>query len=165
MKEKQQGFGFLQTQVMGKDEWLTPPEIIKALGDFDLDPCAPVMRPWDTARQHYTIVDDGLIQAWVGRVWLNPPYGKHVWAWLDKLSRHKSGVALIFARTGTINFHREVFEKAKSIMFLEKHLHFYHVTGERAKHNSGADSCLVAYSDEDSECIKKSGLNGKFIYL
>lgn len=30
-----------------KDEWLTPPGIIKSLGEFDLDPCAPVKRPWD----------------------------------------------------------------------------------------------------------------------
>jgi hypothetical protein len=39
----------------GKDEWLTPPEIIKSLGEFDLDPCSPINRPWDTAKNHYTI--------------------------------------------------------------------------------------------------------------
>lgn len=44
----------------GHDEWLTPPEIIKALGAFDLDPCAPVVRPWGTAARHYTVQDDGL---------------------------------------------------------------------------------------------------------
>ena len=32
----------------GKDEWLTPPEIIKSLGEFDLDPCSPINRPWAT---------------------------------------------------------------------------------------------------------------------
>ena len=32
----------------GKDEWLTPPEIIKALGTFDLDPCASTTRSWPT---------------------------------------------------------------------------------------------------------------------
>jgi hypothetical protein len=37
-----------------KDEWLTPQFIVQALGAFDLDPCAPVNRPWDTARTHYT---------------------------------------------------------------------------------------------------------------
>ena len=26
------------------DEWYTPKEIIDALGEFDLDPCAPVKR-------------------------------------------------------------------------------------------------------------------------
>ena len=32
------------------DEWLTPPYIIKELGEFDLDPCSPHpdKRPWDT---------------------------------------------------------------------------------------------------------------------
>lgn len=30
-------------------EWLTPPDILRALGPFDLDPCAPVNRPWDMA--------------------------------------------------------------------------------------------------------------------
>ena len=28
-----------------KSEWLTPPEVIAALGEFDLDPCAPINRP------------------------------------------------------------------------------------------------------------------------
>lgn len=27
------------------DEWYTPKEIIDALGEFDLDPCAPVSPP------------------------------------------------------------------------------------------------------------------------
>lgn len=39
----------------GHDEWLTPPEILRALGAFDLDPCAPVVRPWETAAKHYTV--------------------------------------------------------------------------------------------------------------
>ena len=32
-----------------KDEWLTPPNILRALGAFDLDPCAPEKRPWEMA--------------------------------------------------------------------------------------------------------------------
>lgn len=57
----------------GHDEWLTPPEILRALGEFDLDPCAPVVRPWETAARHYTVQDDGLALPWEGRVWCNPP--------------------------------------------------------------------------------------------
>lgn len=30
----------------GTVEWLTPPEIIAALGPFDLDPCAPIEQPY-----------------------------------------------------------------------------------------------------------------------
>ena len=38
---------------IGKEEWLTPPDLVQLLGPFDLDPCAPVRRPWDTAAKHY----------------------------------------------------------------------------------------------------------------
>ena len=58
----------------GKNEWLTPPCLLDRLGEFDLDPCSPVNRPWDTARHHYTVEDDGLRQPWFGRVFCNPPY-------------------------------------------------------------------------------------------
>lgn len=48
------------------DVWFTPPEIIGAVGPFDLDPCTlpPERRPWDTARFHYSEIDDGLVQPW-----------------------------------------------------------------------------------------------------
>jgi hypothetical protein len=62
-----------------KDEWLTPPHIIKALGHFDLDPCAPhfTRRPRHTAGRHYSGFTgipeqeavDGLSAPWEGRVW------------------------------------------------------------------------------------------------
>ena len=55
---------------MKHDEWLTPPEILRPLGAFDLDPCAPIMRPWDTAAKHLNVNDDGLSQPWHGRVLL-----------------------------------------------------------------------------------------------
>ena len=41
-------------KTVGKDEWLTPPEITTDLGPFDLDPCSPIKRPWPTAENHYT---------------------------------------------------------------------------------------------------------------
>lgn len=50
VKQGHLGMGSHQSAAMLKDEWLTPPEIIKALGgpeSFDLDPCAPIKRPWD----------------------------------------------------------------------------------------------------------------------
>ena len=71
------------TNTENHDEWLTPPEIIKALGEFDLDPCSPVNRPWDTAKKHFTKFDDGLNKEWDGRVWVNPPYGRETFKWLE----------------------------------------------------------------------------------
>ena len=35
------------------DEWYTPREIIEALGEFDLDPCAPMHPLWPTAKIMY----------------------------------------------------------------------------------------------------------------
>ena len=95
----------------GKDEWLTPPEIIKALGEFDLDPCAPVKRPWPTAEKHYTIQDNGLLKPWQGRVWCNPPYNDAA-KWLARCAEHGNAIALVFARTETKMF----FEDRKSVV-------------------------------------------------
>jgi hypothetical protein len=156
------GFGYQQSQVMGKDEWLTPPELVKALGHFDLDPCSPVVRPWDTAASHYSVKDDGLTSPWHGRVWLNPPYGDQCWTWLNKLSQHKNGLALIFARTGASGFVREVWNKADSMLFISGRLYFYHVSGVRAKHNSGGDSVLISYDKENSEVLRTCGIKGAF---
>jgi hypothetical protein len=71
----ERGVGGRQSHRAGKSEWLTPPEIIAALGPFDLDPCAPVDRPWCTAATHYTIHDDGLQQPWWGFCFMNPRMG------------------------------------------------------------------------------------------
>ena len=57
------------TNTLNHDEWLTPPEIIKSLGIFDLDPCSPCNRPWDTAFKHYT-KEVYLNQKQMGALWL-----------------------------------------------------------------------------------------------
>ncbi len=86
----------------GKDEWLTPPDLIKSLGTFDLDPCAPIKRPWNTAKNHFTINDMGLMQNWHGRVWLNPPYGSETGNWLGKLKLHNEALAKAKSSNGLL---------------------------------------------------------------
>lgn len=149
----------------GSDEWLTPPEIVRALGGFDLDPCSPVNRPWPTAGKHYTIEDNGLALPWSGRVWLNPPYGQQTDAWLGRLAQHGRGTALIFARTETEMFFRSVWDKATACLFLRGRLTFYRVDGSRGPHNSGGPSVLVAYGGEDCIKLAHSGLKGRLVVL
>ena len=149
----------------GKMEWLTPPEIIKALGEFDLDPCAPVIRPWNTAKQHYTIEDDGLSKDWNGRIWCNPPYGKDAIRWVKKLSEHGNGICLLFARTETRLFFDYIWNKAHAILFLKGRLSFYNVDGTKGNSNAGAPSCLVAYNQENSKILWNTDLAGKYIKL
>jgi hypothetical protein len=150
---------------MGKDEWLTPPFVLTALGKFDLDPCSPIIRPWNTANSHFTINDNGLQQEWFGRVWCNPPYGLESVEWLRKLSQHVNGIALIFARTETKMFFDEVWDKATALLFLKGRLYFHHVNGEVAKANAGAPSVLIAYGEECAEILRSCKLPGKFIKL
>lgn len=156
-----------QSPVMLKDEWLTPPEIIKALGEFDLDPCAPhpSRRPWDTAKQHYSVEDSGLLSPWAGRVWCNPPYGLEAAHWLAKLAAHGNGIALIFARTETAMFFDHVWDKADALLFLRGRLHFHHVDGTRAAANAGAPSVLVAYGKSNAQVLASCGLPGRVVIL
>lgn len=147
--------------VAGTHTWLTPPEIVQALGSFDLDPCAaPEPRPWPTADRHITLPDDGLCAEWQGRVWCNPPFGSYTGQWLGRMAMHGNGIALAFARTDTTMFHSHVFRKADAVLFLAGRPHFHLPDGARAKGNSGGPICLIAYGRENVEALKRSGLNG-----
>jgi hypothetical protein len=162
---KRKGIGSHQSANMKKDEWLTPPEIIKALGEFTLDPCAPIVRPWETAEKHFTINDNGLEKEWKGRIWCNPPYGLEASKWLKKLTEHGNGIALIFARTETKMFFEWVWNNATAVKFIEGRLYFHHVDGSRAKANAGAPSVLIAYGNENAETLKNCEIKGKFLRL
>ena len=163
--ERLKGMGGHQSARMLKDEWLTPPNIIKGLGEFDLDPCSPIHRPWDTANHHYNILDDGLTKEWFGRVWLNPPYGREATKWLDKLATHGNGKALIFARTETDMFFEQVWKRADALLFFKGRLYFHHVNGDRARANAGAPSVLIAYGEENVKTLESVKEWGQFLRL
>ena len=148
----------------GKEEWLTPPEITTALGPFDLDPCSPVNRPWPTAAQHFTILDNGLIRPWRGMVWCNPPYGPKTGEWLARCAEHNNCIALVFARTETQAFQRHVFEKATALLFLAGRISFFHVSGKKGG-AAGAPSVLVAYGNEAATRLRRLNFKGKHINL
>jgi len=147
-----------QSARMKNDEWLTPPEIVKALGHFDLDPCAPIVRPWETAARHFTVEDDGLVQPWHGRVWCNPPFGREAVKWLRRMAAHGNGVALIPARTETAMFYETVWGAADAVLFMQGRPHFHYVDGRRAAANSGAPICLVAYGLDNVAGLVRSDL-------
>jgi Protein of unknown function (DUF3102)/DNA N-6-adenine-methyltransferase (Dam) len=105
-------------QVMGSSaspEWYTPPRIVErvveTLGEVDLDPSWHPESPVQ-ARVTYTVTDDGLAQRWGGRVYLNPPYGRAIDAWVAKLvEEYEAGtvseaIALVPARVDTEWFRR-----------------------------------------------------------
>lgn len=144
--------------------WLTPPEILAALGPFDLDPCAaPSPRPWPTAERHIELPECGLTAEWSGRVWCNPPFGDQTWLWLERMAGHGNGIALAFARTETVGFHRWVWGRASAVMFLKTRPHFHRPCGTRAKGNSGGPIVLIAYGENNAEALHASRLPGAVV--
>jgi len=151
----------------GHDEWLTPRHITDSLGPFDLDPCSPINRPWDTASKHLTKEDDGLSVDWHGVVWMNPPYGKETSKWMDRLKKHGNGMALIFARTETRCFFDHIWDSADALLFVKGRIPFCYVDGRQGK-PSGAPSVLIAYGQECSDRLlvaSCSTIPGKYIRL
>lgn len=142
---------------MKSADWLTPPEWIKALGPFDLDPACPQQMPWSTARSMY-FGSGGLEKEWHGRVWLNPPFGQQAAAWLRKLAAHGDGIALIPARTETAMFYESVWGKAHAVCFVRGRPHFHRPDGSRAPFNSGAPIALVAYGKGNAAALVRAGL-------
>ena len=157
--------GFAHDRTTGKEDWLTPPYILKALGAFDLDPCSPIDRPWDTARKHYTVMDDGLHKEWEGRVWLNPPYGNQTDRWMKKMAMHGNGIALVFARTETKTFFPWVWEYANAVLWIKGRLRFWTKEG-REGGSAGAPSVLIAYGRENAKILAGAEvIQGKFVKL
>lgn len=160
--------------------WLTPLEILRPLGTFDLDPCCPRWMPWRTAkamlsndldgaanREAFTsLVACGLRREWFGRVFLNPPYSaKACMEWLTKLADHGDGVALVASRTETEWFHKAIWERADAVLFLRGRVYYCRQDGSRADGNAGHGSALVAYGNSNVEALSRSGLEGYSVRL
>jgi hypothetical protein len=134
--------------------WFTPKEVVTALGPFDLDPCTQTFRPHDTATRH--ICEDagecGLAAEWSGRVWLNPPYGKTISRWLEKLAKHGNGIALVFSRTET-KWGQAMIEQADGVNFLKGRIAFIREDGQSST-NAANGSLLLAFGRENVEAIR-----------
>lgn len=148
----------------GSDRWLTPLWLIDALGAFDLDPCGAPGHA--TAAEVWTPeeVGDGLSLPWSGRVWMNPPYGNAMPAWLERMAEHGWGTTLIFARTETAAFQDFVWPYATAILFLRGRLTFLRPDFEEAEANAGAPSVLIAYGMDDAIALRDSGLAGRLVW-
>lgn len=148
-------------------EWLTPPEIIESIGPFSLDPCAHPQQPWNTADRMIAPPDDGLSHNWVGRVWLNPPFGSRSSAiWLKRMAEHGCGTALVAARTEVESwFVPYIWKSATAVLFIFGRLYYCRSDGTRANGNAGHGSALVAYGNVDAARLLESNIEGQFVYL
>lgn len=79
------------------------------------------------------------------------------------MAAHGDGVALAFARTETVGFHRWVWQEAAAVMFLKSRPHFYYPDGRRAAGNCGGPICLIAYGKRNADALRASGLPGAIV--
>lgn len=146
------------------DDYLTPPEIVQAVGPFDLDPCASSFqgwRPWETARESWTW--GGLERPWFGFVWLNPPFS-NAEPWLRQLGDHEpGGIALLLARLETDTWFKRVWSKYAGLFVLRGRPNFYYPWGERCPFNSGAPVVLVGYRDQALRRLATCKLDGHLV--
>lgn len=142
------------------NDWWTPPELVDALGRFDLDPCAGVgQKP--LAKNVYTLPQDGLLNPWNGRVYCNPPYGPHVGKWAEKMAEHCNGILLIFARVETRAW-RTIWTSADAILFPFRRITFQKPDGSQAKSGT-APSAFCAYGLDNIEALRHSGIEGALV--
>lgn len=152
-----------QNENIKNTTWFTPKGIIDKLGTFDLDPCTQKNRPYDTAKDHYCEgVVDGLQTEWFGRVWLNPPYGRNIGLWLDKLHKHGNGIALVFSRTETV-WAQSILNKANAVNFIKGRIAFIPDDLSQAKNTAANGNMLLAFGEANIEALYT--IEGKVLLL
>lgn len=88
-------------------EWATPQDLFDSLargfGPFDLDVCATPENA--KCPRFFTKADNGLLQTWEGKCWMNPPYGREIGLWVRNArfwgERGATVACLVPARTDT----------------------------------------------------------------
>jgi phage N-6-adenine-methyltransferase len=113
----------------GRD-WETPPEVFEPLHaefNFTLDACATA----ENAKlpRFYTEDDDGLTRDWSGeRVFMNPPYGREVYAWTRKAREEAARGALVVgllpASTDLAWWHEDVLAVGAEVRFRRGRVRF-----------------------------------------
>ena len=146
--------------VKDKNITLTPLDLISKLGQFDLDPCG--LQFHKTATKIISLPDDGLFENWVGRVWLNPPYSNPK-PFIEKLSKHGNGIALVLNSTDTVWFQEYGLKKANGMFLLKGRPKFTRMDMTDVSIMRGV--VLFAYGSENNELLKNCELVGRYVAL
>ncbi len=136
------------------EDWATPLDFFGPLNaefEFTLDPCCS---DWNRkCPQFFTKGDDGLSKPWAPhRVFMNPPYGHAIAAWMAKAREERERgalvVALVPARTDTGWWHEHVVGKANEIRFVRGRIKFVSIDG--GNNSAPFPSAVVVYRPKAS---------------
>jgi ParB family transcriptional regulator, chromosome partitioning protein len=133
------------------DGWYTPAHLVAAarevLGAIDTDPatCAAAQAVVQ-ATTWYTEVENGLLQQWQGRLWLNPPYSAPS-KWTDKaLGHYASGdviAALILTNSYTETGWWQRMAAVGVMLFFAGRMQFWHPQKESGQNRTGQTLCYL----------------------
>jgi phage N-6-adenine-methyltransferase len=151
------------------NEWYTPGHLIEMVrafygGAIDLDPASSdVAQETVRAVHYYTSETDGLAHEWSGDVWLNPPYGDEVAAFVAKaIAEYEAGrvnqvILLVRASTGSRWFQQLI---PYPLCFISGRLRFTHPDDEHT--TSATFSSVLAYlgNNPDAFCAAFGEIGG-----
>lgn len=139
------------------DLWSTPIDLYRQLDyefNFSLDPCCTTFNCKCDKGYYHDKGIDGLSMDWHKdlknttnfNVFMNPPYGKSIFGWIEKayLESQKgcTVVALLPARVDTDWFHRFIYKRFE-IKFIRGRLKY-----GNSKHNAPFPSMIVIFKNE-----------------
>lgn len=120
-------------------EWRTPPEVFLPLDrefGFTLDPCCTTESA--LCATYFTEVNDGLNCPWDGhRVFMNPPYGREIYAWTKKATTEVAAgrcpvvVGLLPSATELSWWHEDVIARKAELRWIRARVNFIREDGLR----------------------------------
>ena len=141
------------------DDWLTPPELVRSLGAFDLDPCASRYQSQPLAAREYKLPEqNGLLLPWEGRVWCNPPYSE-MRAWCQRFMLHFNGIMICPMRSDVLWFWH-AWQHASGILFIKGRTRFTSALVQSKMGNPTMQHVLIACGYENVDAIRRSNRTG-----
>lgn len=153
----------------GNNEWYTPEEYIlsarSVMGDIDTDPASSnEANKVVKAARFFDAHDNGLLQDWHGRVWMNPPYAAElIGQFATKLVEHftagdvTQAIVLVNNATETAWFCR-ITEVASAVVFPKGRVRFWEPGGKPSSPLQG--QALIYLGDRTQEFIEAFGRYG-----
>lgn len=163
-KELKEALLLSRTERIHHNEWYTASEYIEAarglFGQIDLDPAScELANKTVKAKQFFTREDDGLLQDWHGRCFVNPPYSqpdlsKFVAKLIAEFSAGKVTEAILLVHNYTDSrwFH-DALTVASAVLFTKGRIGFINPEGVRAAALQGQ---VLVYFGKRPNAFKKA---------
>lgn len=150
------------TEVMfssASEEWQTPIQLFNFLDGyfrFTIDVAATKTNA--LCKSFYDKQANALALAWTGTWWCNPPYGRQLHRWVQKMvssyTDGQTGVALLPSRTET-EWHQLLYDHAQLIVPLRKRVQFVRQLEPKATSSAPFPSVLAVFSQHDWSHVRR----------